>query len=177
MEREAREVMSEALAVNAVELEEYSSVTEMTTRCIAMLAHLFNLPPDVAPTGAATVGSTEAAMLALLALKARKRMTRLTLLVPLTHVVTRLQTRWQQRRHQEGKPATKPNLVMGHNAQVALEKFCRCACRGWRAAVRKQCSSSPCLLAAWQLLRGGAPLCGAVGPEPGDDGLGRGGPG
>ena len=75
MEREACEVMSEALAVNAVELEEYSSVTEMTTRCIAMLAHLFNLPPDVAPTGAATVGSTEAAMLALLALKARKRMT------------------------------------------------------------------------------------------------------
>ena len=46
----------------------------------------------------------------------------------LTRVVrTRLQTRWQQRRRQEGKPATKPNLVMGHNAQVALEKFCRCA--------------------------------------------------
>ena len=72
MEPQARELMAEALAVNAVELEEYSSVTQMTERCVAILSRLFHLPDDVAPCGAATVGSTEAVMLALLALKARR---------------------------------------------------------------------------------------------------------
>ena len=103
MEPEARELMADALAVNAVELEEYGSVTEMTSRCVAILSRLFNLPDDVAPAGAATVGSTEALMLALLALKAR----------------------WQRRRREAGLPVDAPNLVLGHEAQVALEKFCR----------------------------------------------------
>ena len=34
-----------------------------------------------------------------------------------------LKRRWQQRRAAEGKPADKPNLVMGINVQVCWEKF------------------------------------------------------
>jgi glutamate decarboxylase len=103
MEPQARELMADALAVNAVELEEYGSVTEMTTRCVAILSRLFHLPDDVTPAGAATVGSTEALMLSLLALKAQ----------------------WQRRRREAGLSVDAPNLVLGHEAQVALEKFCR----------------------------------------------------
>ena len=35
-----------------------------------------------------------------------------------------LKRRWQQRRRAAGKPADKPNLVMGINVQVCWEKFC-----------------------------------------------------
>src|SRR6185369_531247 len=48
-----------------------------------------------------TTGSSEAAMLGGLALKRR----------------------WQQRRAAEGKPADRPNLVMGINVQICWEKF------------------------------------------------------
>ena len=34
-----------------------------------------------------------------------------------------LKRRWQQRRAAEGKPADKPNIVMGINVQVCWEKF------------------------------------------------------
>ena len=32
---------------------------------------------------------------------------------------------WHQKRMAEGKDASRPNIVMGHNAQAALEKFAR----------------------------------------------------
>jgi glutamate decarboxylase len=33
--------------------------------------------------------------------------------------------RWRQKREKEGKDTSKPNIIMGSNAQVALEKFAR----------------------------------------------------
>lgn len=36
-----------------------------------------------------------------------------------------MKTRWQRRREKQGKPKDRPNLVVGHNCQVAVEKFCR----------------------------------------------------
>jgi glutamate decarboxylase len=52
-------------------------------------------------TGCSTTGSSEAAMLGGLALKRR----------------------WQKRRAAEGKPADRPNIVMGINVQICWEKF------------------------------------------------------
>ena len=36
-----------------------------------------------------------------------------------------MKRRWQEKRRAEGKDTSKPNIVMGANAQVALEKFAR----------------------------------------------------
>jgi glutamate decarboxylase len=52
------------------------------------------------PLGTATTGSSEAIHLGGLAMKRR----------------------WQEKRDKEGKDKTKPNIIMGSNAQVALEK-------------------------------------------------------
>jgi glutamate decarboxylase len=60
-------------------------------------------PEAGSATGCSTPGSSEAAMLGGLAMK----------------------WRWRQRREKDGKPADKPNLVMGANVQVCWEKFCR----------------------------------------------------
>src|SRR5213078_1787874 len=62
---------------------------------------LWNAPDATQATGCSTTGSSEAAMLGGLALKRR----------------------WQKRRAAEGKPADKPNLVMGINVQICWEKF------------------------------------------------------
>ncbi|KAF9361343.1 hypothetical protein BGX26_004201 [Mortierella sp. AD094] len=53
--------------------------------------------------GSSTVGSSEAIHLGGLAMKKH----------------------WQQKRIAEGKDASRPNIIMGHNAQAALEKFAR----------------------------------------------------
>jgi glutamate decarboxylase len=36
-----------------------------------------------------------------------------------------MKRRWQEKRQAEGKDTSKPNILMGSNAQVALEKFAR----------------------------------------------------
>ena len=36
-----------------------------------------------------------------------------------------MKRRWQEKRTAEGKDTSKPNIIMGANAQVALEKFAR----------------------------------------------------
>lgn len=36
-----------------------------------------------------------------------------------------MKKRWQQKRIAEGKDTSRPNIIMGHNAQAALEKFAR----------------------------------------------------
>lgn len=36
-----------------------------------------------------------------------------------------MKKRWQQKRMAEGKDFSRPNIIMGHNAQAALEKFAR----------------------------------------------------
>jgi hypothetical protein len=72
-----------------------------------MIAHLFNAPIKEEETaiGVATVGSSEAIMLAGLAFKRK----------------------WANKRKEEGKPYDKPNIVTGANVQVFL-LFCSVGC-------------------------------------------------
>src|ERR1700759_2253911 len=88
---------------NMIDKDEYPMTAEIEARCVNTLADLWNSPEAGHATGCSTTGSSEAAMLGGLAMK----------------------WRWRERRQKEGKPADKPNLVMGANVQVCWEKFCR----------------------------------------------------
>lgn len=72
-------------------------------RCVAILANLWHAPNSSLSNsyGSASIGSSEAIMLAGLAMKKR----------------------WEARRRSEGKSIEKPNLVMGANVQVCWEKL------------------------------------------------------
>jgi len=101
MEEQASRLMTECFDKNMIDKDEYPQTAELEMRCVNILSRLWNAPDSSEATGCSTIGSSEAAMLGGLALK-------------------RL---WQQRRRAEGKPADKPNLVMGINVQVCWEKF------------------------------------------------------
>jgi glutamate decarboxylase len=103
MEPEAERLMAECSPKNMIDKDEYPQTAEIEKRCVNMLAHLWNASGDEEATGCSTTGSSEACMLGGLALK----------------------WRWRQRRDAAGKPADRPNLVMGTNVQVCWEKFCR----------------------------------------------------
>ncbi|CAK9780193.1 glutamate decarboxylase [Cutaneotrichosporon oleaginosum] len=99
---ECRKLMNENLSKNLADQDEYPAATEIHNRCIAMIAGLWNAPPgDV--KGTACTGSSEAIMLGGLAMKRR----------------------WQAKMKAAGKDIYRPgpNIVMGAEAQVALEKF------------------------------------------------------
>ena len=101
MEPQARQLMGECLDKNMIDKDEYPQTAELEMRCVNILSRLWNSPDATQSTGCSTTGSSEAAMLGGLALK-------------------RL---WQKRRAADGKPADKPNLVMGINVQICWEKF------------------------------------------------------
>jgi glutamate decarboxylase len=96
-------LMAETADKNMIDKDEYPQTAEIESRCVNILADLWNSPPHDRATGCSTTGSSEAAMLAGMALK----------------------WRWRDRMQAAGKPADKPNLVMGANVQVCWEKFCR----------------------------------------------------
>ncbi|MEM7437219.1 MAG: glutamate decarboxylase [Myxococcota bacterium] len=101
MEPEAERLMAESFDKNMIDKDEYPFTAMLEERCINIVARLFNAPET--GVGASAIGSSEAVMLAGMALK----------------------WRWRQRRQQAGKPADKPNIVMGNNVQVVWEKFAR----------------------------------------------------
>jgi glutamate decarboxylase len=101
MEPQAEKLMAECFDKNMIDKDEYPQTAELESRCVAILSSLWNAPDASQATGCSTTGSSEAAMLGGLALKRR----------------------WQKRRAAEGKPADKPNLVMGINVQVCWEKL------------------------------------------------------
>jgi glutamate decarboxylase len=101
MEEQASRLMAECFDKNMIDKDEYPQTAELEMRCVNILSRLWNSPDTSEATGCSTIGSSEAAMLGGLALK-------------------RL---WQGRRRAAGKPADKPNLVMGINVQVCWEKF------------------------------------------------------
>jgi glutamate decarboxylase len=84
-----------------IDKDEYPQTAELEMRCVNILSRLWHAPNTDEATGCSTTGSSEAAMLGGLAMKRR----------------------WQKRRAAEGKPADKPNLVMGINVQICWEKF------------------------------------------------------
>ena len=101
MEPEVGMLMNECLPKNMIDKDEYPQTAEIEHRCVSMLADLWHAPEPGRAPGCSTVGSSEACMLGGLALKRR----------------------WQRRRRAEGKPADRPNIVMGINVQVCWDKF------------------------------------------------------
>ena len=101
MEPQADKLMAECFDKNMIDKDEYPQTAELEARCVAMLSRLWHAPDAATATGCSTTGSSEAAMLGGLALKRR----------------------WQHAREAAGKPADRPNLVMGINVQVCWEKF------------------------------------------------------
>jgi len=101
MDPQAEKLMAECLEKNMIDKDEYPQTAELEMRCVNMFSRLWHAPEAEQGTGCSTTGSSEAAMLGGLALKRR----------------------WQKRRKADGKPADKPNLVMGINVQVCWEKF------------------------------------------------------
>ncbi|GJN82006.1 hypothetical protein PLIIFM63780_005542 [Purpureocillium lilacinum] len=102
MEKEAEQLMTEAMSKNFIDYEEYPQTAEIHSRCARMIGSLFHAPKDTA-IGTSTVGSSEAIMLAVLAMKRR----------------------WKLRREADGKPADRPNIVMSSAVQVCWEKAAR----------------------------------------------------
>jgi glutamate decarboxylase len=101
MEPEVGMLMAECLPKNMIDKDEYPQTAEIEHRCVSMLADLWHAPDPGKAPGCSTVGSSEACMLGGLALKRR----------------------WQLNRRAQGKPADRPNLVMGINVQVCWDKF------------------------------------------------------
>ncbi|EEA22720.1 glutamate decarboxylase, putative [Talaromyces marneffei ATCC 18224] len=103
MERQANALMAENLSKNLSDADEYPALMAMHARCVSIIASLWNAQPNEKAIGSATVGSSEAIMLGGKA----------------------MQRRWQEKRKAAGKDISRPNILMGANAQVALEKFAR----------------------------------------------------
>ncbi|KAH7930877.1 glutamate decarboxylase [Leucogyrophana mollusca] len=105
MPEPANKLMMENMSKNLIDQDEYPMTQLIHTRCISILADLWHAPSSHQAIGTATTGSSEAIQLGGLAMK-------------------RL---WQERRKAAGKSIHEPgpNIVMGANAQVALEKFAR----------------------------------------------------
>ncbi|EMR65384.1 putative glutamate decarboxylase protein [Eutypa lata UCREL1] len=103
LEPTANSLMMENLNKNLADNDEYPAMLSIHERCISMLASLWGARKGVKAVGSATTGSSEAVHLGGLAMKRR----------------------WQEARQARGKDSSKPNIIMGANAQVALLKFAR----------------------------------------------------
>ncbi len=103
MEPQADRLASETLPKNLIDQDEYPQTEAVHERVVTMLGRLFNAPRDCRPVGTATIGSSEAIMLALLAHKRS----------------------WQRRREAAGQPTDRPNLVIGADVHTCWEKFAR----------------------------------------------------
>jgi len=102
VEPEVRKLMDECIDKNMIDKDEYPQTAEIESRCVRMLADLWNSPDAANAQGCSTTGSSEAAMLGGLAMKKR----------------------WRKKRESAGKPATQPNLICGP-VQVCWHKFAR----------------------------------------------------
>ncbi|NUU20832.1 MAG: glutamate decarboxylase, partial [Streptomycetaceae bacterium] len=91
---------------NMIDKDEYPQTAEIESRCVNILADLWNAPrtgpDDPNAVGCSTTGSSEAAMLGGLALK----------------------WRWRERRKKQGKSTDRPNIVAGP-VQICWDKFAR----------------------------------------------------
>lgn len=103
MEREANELAMENISKNLADADEYPALMAIHSRCVSMISNLWHAQSGENAIGTATTGSSEAIHLAGLAMKRR----------------------WYEKRQAAGKDTLNPNIIMGANAQVALEKFAR----------------------------------------------------
>jgi glutamate decarboxylase len=102
-EPEAVETARRNLFKNYIDHDMYPQLFAMETRMVKWLHQLWNGPQEVEPYGTATVGSSEACMLAGLAHK----------------------WNWRQKREKAGKDTSRPNMVTGGNVQIVWKKFLR----------------------------------------------------
>jgi glutamate decarboxylase len=100
-EPEMQNVISHNYLKNYIDHDMYPQVFAMETRMVKWLHQLWNGPANVEIYGTATVGSSEACMLAGLAHK----------------------WNWRSARQKAGKDTTKPNMVTGGNVQIVWKKF------------------------------------------------------
>ena len=102
VEPEISKLMDECLDKNMIDKDEYPQTAELETRCVNMLADLWNSPEPNPGTGCSTTGSSEAAMLGGMAMK----------------------WRWREKMRAAGKPTDKPNMITGP-VQICWHKFAR----------------------------------------------------
>jgi glutamate decarboxylase len=102
LDTEIHQLMDASLDKNMIDKDEYPATAELESRCVHMLADLWNAPKAATTIGCSTTGSSEAAMLGGLALK----------------------WKWRERMKAAGKSTDKPNLVTGP-VQVCWHKFAR----------------------------------------------------
>lgn len=103
MEPEADELIMQCINKNFIDHDEYPQVEKLHERCIHILAELLHAPEQANYTGTATVGSSEAIMLAGLAHKFN----------------------WRNKRKEAGLDSSQPNIIMGSNVQICWDKFAR----------------------------------------------------
>jgi glutamate decarboxylase len=101
MEPHADKLAAETLAKNLIDQDEYPQTEAVHERVVSMIGRLFHAPAGHQPTGTATIGSSEAIMLAMLAHKRA----------------------WQRRREAAGEPSEDPNMVIGADVHTCWEKF------------------------------------------------------
>ncbi|AJI74183.1 glutamate decarboxylase [Francisella philomiragia subsp. philomiragia ATCC 25015] len=94
-------LMDDCIDKNMIDKDEYPQTAEIESRCVNILANLWNSSAENA-IGCSTTGSSEAAMLGGMAMK----------------------WRWRDKMKAQGKDYTKPNLVTGP-VQVCWHKFAR----------------------------------------------------
>ncbi len=99
---QVRKLMDLSIDKNLIDKDEYPQSAEIEMRCVRMLAALWNAPQPDHTIGCATIGSSEACMLAGMAAL----------------------WRWREKRKKEGKSTSTPNLVCGP-VQICWHKFCR----------------------------------------------------
>lgn len=102
-EPEAMKIAERHFLKNYIDHDMYPQLFAMESRMVRWLHDLWNGPDDVEPYGTATVGSSEACMLAGLAHK----------------------WNWRQGQEAAGKDGSSPNLVTGGNVQIVWKKFMR----------------------------------------------------
>jgi glutamate decarboxylase len=103
MEPQADVLAAETLAKNLIDQDEYPQTEVVHQRVVSMIGRLFHAPSGSQSTGTATIGSSEAIMLAMLAHKRS----------------------WQRRREAAGESSEEPNIVMGADVHTCWEKFAR----------------------------------------------------
>ncbi|MDH5856764.1 glutamate decarboxylase [Lampropedia aestuarii] len=102
VDEEIHKLMDECIDKNMIDKDEYPQTAELESRCVHMLADLWNSPNAKTTLGCSTTGSSEAAMLGGLALK----------------------WNWRKKRQAAGKSTDKPNLICGP-VQICWHKFAR----------------------------------------------------
>jgi glutamate decarboxylase len=102
LDKEIHQIMDDCIDKNMIDKDEYPQTAEIESRCVHILAALWNAPDAANTIGTSTTGSSDAAMLGGLAAK----------------------WRWRERMKAAGKRTDKPNMVCGP-VQVCWHKFAK----------------------------------------------------